>query len=63
MPAYCPPGYYPGDGAYFPHGYVCGSEFTPTTCPVGHIKGANPILPGGYIAEQVAYHPAGYLGP
>ena len=61
MPAYCPPGYYPGDGAYFPYGYVCGSENTPTYCAVGHIKGTNPILPAGYLPEANAYYPAGYL--
>jgi len=59
--AYCPPGYYPGDGAYFPYGYNCGSETIPAVCPVGHIKGPNPVLPPGYIPETVAYFPAGYV--
>jgi len=60
VPAYCPAGYYPGDGAYFPKGYVCGTDYTATYCAVGHLKGTNPILPAGYIAETLAYYPDGY---
>jgi len=63
VPAYCPPGYYPGDGAYFPYDYVCGSDLISTYCAVGHVKGTNPILPVGYIPETNAYYPAGYLPP
>jgi hypothetical protein len=60
VPANCPAGYYPGDGAYFPYGYVRGSDFTATYCAVGHIKGTNPNLPVGYRPETLAYYPAGY---
>jgi hypothetical protein len=61
--AYCPPGYYPGDGATFPYGYIVASEFAAGVCPVGHKTGLNAVFPIGYQPERIAYLPNGYIGP